>query len=415
MSAHGHLGLLLAIALLSACSEAGSPVATMATQADPAPQPNADPSSGVPTPRGDTPTAEGAADRAAQPPPEGSPDPSGDGSTDPLPPTDAGATPGASPEDPSVATLMPDPSWDCGMPAGLPVPERGALVFELSAQLGEVRDVGRTPSGERALLGLSGGALEGPRIGGQLLEGGLDWQLTLADGVVEVEQVALLETDDGEHIYMRTCGVAPTADAPVRVVLDLEVRSAGPHGWLDDSILVGTREVDAQAGVLTMAVYDVTGVDLGAPEDAIEIAKPAGIPAQPWDCTVASGSQGAVAFTENVRIGGSIRVGQGKRGNRNAIPITGGSTSGRVQGSVLPGGADFQLLDNGFELDARYTLLTDDGELILVRNCGPGSALVPRFETRADGPYAWLNEDAWLSSSPGISIGAVNITIYERN
>lgn len=37
----------------------------------------------------------------------------------------------------------------------------------------------------------------------------------------------------------------------------------------------------------------------------------------------------------------------------------------------------------------RYTLRTKDGELILVRNCGPLGALVPVFETRTNGLYAW--------------------------
>jgi hypothetical protein len=36
------------------------------------------------------------------------------------------------------------------------------------------------------------------------------------------------------------------------------------------------------------------------------------------------------------------------------------------------------------------------------------------FEARADSPYAWLNKNEWLSSDPGIAIGAVNLTIYER-
>jgi hypothetical protein len=81
---------------------------------------------------------------------------------------------------------------------------------------------------------------------------------------------------------------------------------------------------------------------------------------------------------------------------------------------VLVGGGDYQLLGSAFELDARYTLHTDDDELIIVRNCGPVGALVPVFEARKDGPYAWLNANTWLSSDPGITVGAVNLTIYEK-
>jgi hypothetical protein len=143
-------------------------------------------------------------------------------------------------------------------------------------------------------------------------------------------------------------------------------------------------------------------------------APPAG-PHQTWECKKASGAQGSVVYTESVGIGGSVAVGASKRGTRNIIPITGGTTMGMIKGGVLSGGADFQLSANGvFELDARYTLKTDDGELIIVRNCGPVGALVPVFEASASGKYAWINDGDYLSSDPGISVGAVNLTIYEK-
>ena len=65
------------------------------------------------------------------------------------------------------------------------------------------------------------------------------------------------------------------------------------------------------------------------------------------------------------------QVGQGPRGVRRLIPILGGTVRGQGwQARVLPGGADFQLLvsDTLAELDARYVLETDAGELIYVRN-----------------------------------------------
>jgi hypothetical protein len=35
------------------------------------------------------------------------------------------------------------------------------------------------------------------------------------------------------------------------------------------------------------------------------------------------------------------------------------------------------------------------------------------FEASKTGKYAWLNENNWLSSDPGLGLGAVNLTIYE--
>jgi hypothetical protein len=55
-------------------------------------------------------------------------------------------------------------------------------------------------------------------------------------------------------------------------------------------------------------------------------------------------------------------------------------------------GGDYQLaIGDALTLDARYLLELEDGELVMVRNCGAVGALVPTFEARVDGPYAWLN------------------------
>jgi hypothetical protein len=59
--------------------------------------------------------------------------------------------------------------------------------------------------------------------------------------------------------------------------------------------------------------------------------------------------------------------------------------SGRVAGAVLCGGGDYQLLGGTTKLDARY-VISSNGDYVIVRNCGPLGALVPWFETRADGP-----------------------------
>jgi hypothetical protein len=101
-------------------------------------------------------------------------------------------------------------------------------------------------------------------------------------------------------------------------------------------------------------------------------------------------------------------------GRRRIIGITGGSFTGRLQGRVLPGGADWQIIraDGTADLDARYTLETADDALIYVTNRGyrhgPPEVVArlakgedvdpalyymrttPWFETSAPA-YAWLN------------------------
>ena len=64
-------------------------------------------------------------------------------------------------------------------------------------------------------------------------------------------------------------------------------------------------------------------------------------------------------------------VGAAVHGQRRVIPILGGDVQGQGwTAKVLSGGADFQLIVNAglAELDARYVLETDGGDLIFVQN-----------------------------------------------
>jgi hypothetical protein len=120
-------------------------------------------------------------------------------------------------------------------------------------------------------------------------------------------------------------------------------------------------------------------------------------------------------YTSRVEIAAPLNLGGTPRGHRRIINITEGEFSGpRLSGRVLPGGADWQLVrsDGIVEVDARYTLETDDGALIYITNwglrhgppeviarLGAGEAVdaseyyfrtTPVFET-SDFRYAWLN------------------------
>ncbi len=73
-----------------------------------------------------------------------------------------------------------------------------------------------------------------------------------------------------------------------------------------------------------------------------------------------------------VTIAAPVEVGHTPAGLRRMIPITGGTVTGpRLNGQVLAGGADFQLiLDGGTQahLDARYVMELDDGSRVFVQN-----------------------------------------------
>ena len=309
-------------------------------------------------------------------------------------------------------TWVPDPSWACGVPEGFVPPTRGQLVFDATFDLGDTHDVGATQYGQRRVLDVRGGSIMGEKLAASVLTGGLELELTLSNGARELEQLHMLRASDGTLIYLRGCGVAPAGESTMRFVPDFEVATSSGLAWLNTGKFVGTRTVDAAAKKITLAVYDVSKVTASEPRTTLK--DPAGVANQPWECSTMTGAKGDSVFTETVGIGSSLAVGASKRGTRNVIPITGGSVTGRVTGKVLPGGADFQIVSGTAKLDARYTLASNDGEFIIIRNCGSFGALIPQFETRAAGPYAFLNANTFVSSDPGSATGGVSITIYER-
>jgi hypothetical protein len=79
------------------------------------------------------------------------------------------------------------------------------------------------------------------------------------------------------------------------------------------------------------------------------------------------------AFEVRAQVADPTVVGQLPTGTRRIIDILGGTFEGSgIKGTLLPGGADWQMIqEDGFtDIDARYTLETDSGDLIYVSNIG---------------------------------------------
>ena len=327
----------------------------------------------------------------------------------------AGGQNASSRQAPAARVIVPHESWTCGMPGGIPSPEAGTLVFTAQMPLERVADVGKTQYGRRQVAIAREGTLTGSRLSGTVMTGALDFELTLENGVVEVELVMVMKTTDGKYVFARSAGTGPDAK-DVRVVMDFEAPNSSDAAWLNTGTFVARREVNAASKTMSVRVYDVSALGSSAtPADAIRITKRAGVPVQPWDYRRAAQGekQGAQVITERVTLSPSQSVGASKRGNRNIIPITGGEVTGRITGKVVPGGADYQNLSNPATIDAHYLWETADGEIIVVRNGGTFGSLVPTFEVRVDSPYAWLNNGLYLSSNPGPSTGGVALTFYE--
>ena len=79
------------------------------------------------------------------------------------------------------------------------------------------------------------------------------------------------------------------------------------------------------------------------------------------------------AFELRAQVGPPVEVGEVAHGRRRIVPILGGTVKGPgFSATVQPGGADWQMIQpDGFsELDTRYTLETEAGEIVYVQNAG---------------------------------------------
>ncbi len=322
--------------------------------------------------------------------------------------------------DASGLLLIPDKSWPCYMPAGIPRPESGALLFTAQVPLDHFYDLGQTPYGQRQVAVTQAGTVTGPKIQGDILPGGLDFELTLPNGVVEVEQIFVLRTSDNRFAIMRNAGTGANSN-DVRMVFDVEAPTTGNFAWLNSGTYVGRRTIDPAKKMLTLSIYDCSSI--APPTDsgsAVRIAKLGGLPPQPWDYRKPGPAEqyGERIVTESVQHGGSQQIQGGKLGARNIIPITGGTLTGEIAGKVLFGGADYQSPTTGPAIDARYLWQTADGQVIIVRNTGPFNGLVPTFETSTSGKFAWLNAGKYLSSPPGFGGGGgggLSISMYKSS
>ncbi len=136
------------------------------------------------------------------------------------------------------------------------------------------------------------------------------------------------------------------------------------------------------------------------------------------------------AFSETVTLTPMQVIGATPLGVRQLVPITGGSFAGPgLRGTVVPGGADWQLrrADGSLVIEADYMIETDDHVQIRVHNQGiimpPHDGqpryvrTTPQFEAPI-GKYGWLNDAIFtgtLGPAGDKQHPAVQVTIFKIN
>ena len=126
-------------------------------------------------------------------------------------------------------------------------------IFTIHAELEAVRSLGRTPYGERRVIGITGGVVRGARLSGRILPGGADWQILRDDGTAVLEARYAIETPEGALVYVRNYGYRHGPDEVfIRIARGEEVdparyyfrsapvfETAAPeHAWLNRTIVV---------------------------------------------------------------------------------------------------------------------------------------------------------------------------------
>ncbi len=135
------------------------------------------------------------------------------------------------------------------------IPDAPGLEFicELKINLKPPYIVGETPHGLRRIIPIIGGTFEGPKIKGEVLDGGADWQIVRKDGVAELEAHYQIKTDDGVIIYIKNTGlrvatpevaarigrgeIVPASEYYFRAVPKFEA-PAGKYSWMNNAIYI---------------------------------------------------------------------------------------------------------------------------------------------------------------------------------
>ena len=138
-----------------------------------------------------------------------------------------------------------------------PATPRLELLARFTVELARpVWELGRTSDlGTRRIVPITGGRFDGPRLTGEILDNGADWQVVTDDGAAIVDTRYLLRLDDGALAFLRTYGhrhgppevLAEIARGGVvdpawyyfRMQMTFETASA-TYGWLNRSIVVGS-------------------------------------------------------------------------------------------------------------------------------------------------------------------------------
>ncbi len=134
---------------------------------------------------------------------------------------------------------------------------RFELVGELEVKVAAPILFGAVPGGQRRIVPILGGRIAGPRLNGEVLEGGADTQLIRDDGLTQLVARYALRLEDGALVHVVNRGLRHAAPEDMAKLLRGEAvppervyfrctpafeTSAPAHAWLHRAIFLGLGE-----------------------------------------------------------------------------------------------------------------------------------------------------------------------------
>jgi len=130
------------------------------------------------------------------------------------------------------------------------------FLLDLSLEAQTPQNLG-SAAGGRLIVPVSGGTFTGPSLKGTIIPPGGDWIVQRPDGSRVLDVRILLQTDDGQKIYVSWRGIAytPPGGAFNARILPVFETAAPKYAWLNNVVAVGVYRPDP--GKIAYRIYRI--------------------------------------------------------------------------------------------------------------------------------------------------------------
>ncbi len=139
----------------------------------------------------------------------------------------------------------------------IPEPLKSRYVMQIRADIDPMIAVGKSDYGQRQFIPIIGGAVTGDKVNGEVLPGA-DWQLLRQDGVLEIEAIYAIRTQDNVVINVRNVGIVSQIDGQPYVRTQPRFQGPeGPYDWLNKKMFLATITPAPDGSHVVVQVFEV--------------------------------------------------------------------------------------------------------------------------------------------------------------